>query len=53
MKYCKLANFRGEEFRIGTLIFNDNDDLIVSKFPLHQKAEKHIEKMYIHSKTCT
>ena len=50
VKYCKLGNFRGEEFRIGTKILKVNDDLIVSKFPLNQKAVKHMEKMYLHSK---
>lgn len=50
IKFSKLSADRVERFRIGTKIYGNDDEIVVSKFPLNNTSEKHIEKMYEHSK---
>ena len=50
IKYSKLSARREEEFRIGTQIYEKDDETVVSKFPLNCASEKHVENMYNYSK---
>ena len=50
IKYSKLSARREKRFRIGTQIYEKDDDLFVSKFPLNSTSEKHVEKMQYYSK---
>ena len=50
IKYSKLSADRGEKFRIGTKINDKDGKLVVTKFPLNQTSQRHIEKMHHFSK---
>lgn len=50
IKYSKLSARREKKFRIGTQIYEKDDDILVSKFPLNSTSEKHVEKMHNYSK---
>lgn len=50
VKYSKLSARREKEFRIGTQIYQKDDEILVSKFPLNSTSEKHVEKMHNYSK---
>ena len=44
--YSKFSNERTEEFRIRTdIIKNTDGQVFVKKYPMHKKAEKHIDKI--------
>ncbi|MDR0499665.1 MAG: rhamnan synthesis F family protein [Coriobacteriales bacterium] len=44
--YCKIANERAEDFRVMTIIKQDDNDMrSVTKYPLELKAKAHVEKI--------
>lgn len=46
IEYVKLNNYRREDFRIATVILNNQGAKTVKKFALNNKAIKHINRIY-------
>lgn len=44
--YSKLSASRNKQFRIGTNIYEKENQIYVSKYPLNPEAEEHIKKMH-------
>ena len=50
IKYSKLSARRKKQFRTGTQIYEKDNEIVVSKFPLNPTSKKHLENMNTYSK---